>query len=660
VAQDEAVLRIVLDEGGAAPAPATSPPNTTSPQPPPRLQPASPPTPQNQAAPPAPQVNPASRPIPVTVVKPPNPALQPPPAAPSTPPASQRDWMRDLVEGIPGANRHVLMEGGTGSGKSSAARNVAFERAKKGEEVNVLDPHKPETWKGVSKVFTRESAEDFAKLMMSTLRGREKQSVEGRAKGEDVDFKPVTFALSDFAAVMKDFPELRRAVQTVLTEGRKFIIAVLAETAGFNAQQAGPGTAAMRQSFGQKVQMRAPGPDEPDRTARIGRDVFKVPDLSAAADTNKGRYDPSIVQYENTQPPEPEPEPPFDPVEVAKKRVEAEERRAAVDAEYAKLRPQPLPTPFDPVEVAKKRVEREKQQAAADAEYRKLVPQRGKSAFDSVLEVAESMRGVVGGVFGKVVGVALDLTAKLRSVKAAVPTTAPEPGLPGPTAADYKPPVATALPAPPVPVAAALPAPPEAKPAAPVFANFPSPKAEPIPQAVPIPEAEPVKQAPAPADVPTGGGTGGIGALGAVGAVVGAVVAVAAVIGELSKSINSMADKYTEYNPEIAQAQAMAEIRGMMGDMRRAQESGPELVQFIQAQSEMQQKWEDFKMQLMKQIMPILTAILRAVSMILGIAEESKQGNFEDPTDLILRAGEVERARHGAEIPLSAPLDVIG
>lgn len=219
--------------------------------------------------------------------------------------------MKELVDGIAGANRHILIEGGSGSGKSLVARDIAFQRAQKGEEVNVLDPHKPETWKGVGQVFAREAGADFGKLMLETLRSREAASVEANAKGEKIDFKPITFAMSDFAAIAKDFPQLKAAMQTVMTEGRKFNIAVLAETAGFNASEIGAGTEAMRRSFGKKLMMSgADDPNDPFKfKGALDGEKVRTADLSSRITDNPDLFDPSIVRYKAAAPPPPPPEP---------------------------------------------------------------------------------------------------------------------------------------------------------------------------------------------------------------------------------------------------------------------------------------------------------------------------------------------------------------
>lgn len=371
-----------------------------------------------------------------------------------------RDWIKELVEGIAGANRHVLIEGESGSGKSFMTRNIAFQRAQRGEEVNVLDPHNPENWKGVKEVFTRDTAKDFAGMMLDTLRSREKENVEAKARGEAIDFKPITFALSDFAAVAKEFPKIKDVLQTVLTEGRKFNIAVLAETAGFNAEEIGAGTQAMRRNFAQKLQMNAPGPGQPERTARIGGETFATPDLSGT----QNRYDPNIVRYRSTAPPE-------------------------------------APPP----------------------------PARSK-AGDIALGALDSMRGMLGGIGGPLVGAGLDAFTGMRKAQ---------------------------------------------------------------------------KQAD---DLNKLGDTAGAAAA-QLTAFVPAIAATGVAFGALTSAIDASVQKYGEVSPEVAQAQANAEIMHTLGDIQRGQEHGADLARYVESQARMQEKFEEAKMKFLSKIMPIIEAI---------------------------------------------------
>ena len=90
--------------------------------------------------------------------------------------------------------------------------------------------------------------------------------------------------------------------------------------------------------------------------------------------------------------------------------------------------------------------------------------------------------------------------------------------------------------------------------------------------------------------------------------------AVAALMGVINETVT----KYGEFSSEVAQAQAVAEIRQTMGDFRRAQEVGDDLAKFVIAQSEMQQKFEEVKVKLLQQLVPAVTAILEVINNIMS------------------------------------------
>lgn len=133
---------------------------------------------------------------------------------------------------------------------------------------------------------------------------------------------------------------------------------------------------------------------------------------------------------------------------------------------------------------------------------------------------------------------------------------------------------------------------------------------------------------------------------------------------DLMTAIDGTVNRYAEFSPNVAQAQAMAEIRQTMGDMRRAQTIGPELANYVRMQGELQQKFEDIKIKVLLKILPIVIfignlveqavntgsaiapAVLALVSplaataeMLLRIANQQEAANRpepNDPTDLIL------------------------
>ncbi len=113
-----------------------------------------------------------------------------------------------------------------------------------------------------------------------------------------------------------------------------------------------------------------------------------------------------------------------------------------------------------------------------------------------------------------------------------------------------------------------------------------------------------------------------------VGAIIPGVGSAAIIAGEGLKTfsgvlntINKTAERYGEYSPEIAQAQATVEIQQTMGDFRRAQEIGNEMSKFLVSQGELQQKFEDTKIKLLMKITPVVTQILEMIGGIMEAGE---------------------------------------
>lgn len=87
------------------------------------------------------------------------------------------------------------------------------------------------------------------------------------------------------------------------------------------------------------------------------------------------------------------------------------------------------------------------------------------------------------------------------------------------------------------------------------------------------------------------------------------------------QAIDKTIERYAEFSPEIAQSQAIAEIRQTMGDFRRAQEISNEMAQYTIAQADLQQKIEDIKIKILTKILPIATRILEVLEAILPSGE---------------------------------------
>jgi hypothetical protein len=128
---------------------------------------------------------------------------------------------------------------------------------------------------------------------------------------------------------------------------------------------------------------------------------------------------------------------------------------------------------------------------------------------------------------------------------------------------------------------------------------------------------------------------GGVDALGAVGTGLedfgGKLAYIAPVFGVALKiagagiqafvqaldAVSSYAKRFEQTSPDIAFAQAKADVRMMIGDIRRAQTMGPNLARFIEARSKFENSWEDFKVRFIVMIEPFLTYIMTALEKML-------------------------------------------
>jgi hypothetical protein len=299
----------------------------------------------------------------------------------------------------------------------------------------------------------------------------------------------------------------------------------------------------------------------------------------------------------------PTPEEQFDPVVEAQRKLDTERRRAAVEAEYAKLNPppppptahelalkrlqaekdrqeieaeylklNPPPPPPTAKELALKRLEAEKKRQEVQAEYDKLNPPTAKSGLDSILEVADVFRGTIGGL-SPVIGSLLDMTRALQKNAANTAAVAKSAAAGG---------VADGV-------------------------------------------------------VGAGGAAAGgvadgvVGAGGAAAVAASAILPVAIVVAaaiivvkQVMQSLDIAAERYGEYNPQIAQQQALGEVRQTLGDLRRSNEIGPELARYVKSQSELNQKVEDLKVIVLNDLLPYIIQITEATKGSLGFAAKHK------------------------------------
>lgn len=99
-----------------------------------------------------------------------------------------------------------------------------------------------------------------------------------------------------------------------------------------------------------------------------------------------------------------------------------------------------------------------------------------------------------------------------------------------------------------------------------------------------------------------------------MGIILEGVGAAAENFGRLLNNLNQMADRYASVNPNIAVAEAQAEVAMLLGDIRRGQQAAPELTRYIQARTEIQQKYEDMKIAYMERLLPLVNTVLEYIS----------------------------------------------
>ena len=205
------------------------------------------------------------------------------------------------------------------------------------------------------------------------------------------------------------------------------------------------------------------------------------------------------------------------------------------------------------------------------------------SKLDSILDIVDKFRGVIGGVLGTFVGAVVDVSSVYRKWQQ----------------------TQTHIWQQPIPNAATT--------------NLPG---RPTPATVPaggIPSTTGAAQGAASGTTAAAGSVAGAagaaaGAASAAGPIIAAVaiaiIALVRIAEKIVAAIDRAENRYAQYSPQIAQAQALAEVQTTLNDMRRAQEIAPEMVKYIQSRADLENKWEDIKVKILTKLMPIITAIM--------------------------------------------------
>jgi len=92
----------------------------------------------------------------------------------------------------------------------------------------------------------------------------------------------------------------------------------------------------------------------------------------------------------------------------------------------------------------------------------------------------------------------------------------------------------------------------------------------------------------------------------------------------------------------VALAQAQAQVIATLGDLRRAQEAGPQLAEYIRARTELQQKWEDMKVRLLQRIVPMLNSGMGILEKLIPLVEAIV-------ASIAMMAGDTDVLKNGVE-----------
>lgn len=99
--------------------------------------------------------------------------------------------------------------------------------------------------------------------------------------------------------------------------------------------------------------------------------------------------------------------------------------------------------------------------------------------------------------------------------------------------------------------------------------------------------------------------------------------AVTQALSELMAAIDGLVDRYAQYSPGLAQAEAQAEVTQVVGDLRRSQQVAPDLVRYVEMRTELQQKFEEAKIRILERLMPSILDGMQALELILPYAENA-------------------------------------
>lgn len=112
-------------------------------------------------------------------------------------------------------------------------------------------------------------------------------------------------------------------------------------------------------------------------------------------------------------------------------------------------------------------------------------------------------------------------------------------------------------------------------------------------------------------------------------------------LADFMQAVDGLVNRYGPLSGPVTAEQTQAEVQQLLGDFRRAQILTPHLVEYIQARTELQQKFEEVKVKLLVKMLPTLTTILELISRMVEGSDDlfEKIGNIADMMEILSNPG---------------------
>lgn len=92
-------------------------------------------------------------------------------------------------------------------------------------------------------------------------------------------------------------------------------------------------------------------------------------------------------------------------------------------------------------------------------------------------------------------------------------------------------------------------------------------------------------------------------------------------LSRFTRALDGVSDRYRKFSGPLAVAEAQGKAIQTLGDVRRAQEIGPQLAVYVQQRTQMQQKFEDAKIRMISRMLPVALTLMEKVEQMLPLLE---------------------------------------